>query len=199
MYIGIELNSIQVYRAYGVKQFFDGKILCDVAHPITMREVQFDDAFLYQYLKQLNEDASSLVDYMIRLEKDLGVDDHEAKELLRILTMRTWESLRCFKLVAFTSKVMLQIMFMPTYIGDDVWTHATKEKWSLGVRMRDSPVVETITISAIVIMGLLCTPATLSQILLTPDVFLIKRAVVLLSNFTEQHCSKEQKRIVKCK
>lgn len=183
-----------MYRAYGVKQFFDGKILCDVAHPITMREVKFDEAFLYRCLKQLNVDASVLIDYMIRLEKDLGVDDHEAKELLRIFTMRTWESLRCFKLVAFSSKVMLQIMFMPTYIGDDIWTHATKENWSLGVRLRDSPVVETITISAIVIMGLLCTPATLSKILLTPDVFLIKRAVVMLNNFTEQHCSQANPR-----
>lgn len=77
--------------------------------------------------------------------------------------------------------------------GEEMWTHAVSEKLSLGVRMRDSPVVETITIGVIVVIGLLCSSAPLAKILLTPDVFLIKRAVEMLRNYTDKHEAKEGK------
>jgi len=175
-----------VYRANGVKQYFDGKILCDVAHPITMRELEYKHDFIFRCLEQLNESCCALIHYIRQLE-DLDFDEHEAKELLRIYTMIVWKSLRCFKLVAFTSEVMLEILQMPTFSGEDMWTHATSDQWSIGVGMRDSPVIETITIGAVVIIGLLCTPAPLSKILLTPDVFHIQRAVRMLTDFTEKH------------
>jgi len=76
---------------------------------------------------------------------------------------------------------------MPSFSGESMWTQATSDQWSIGIGMRDSPVVETMTIGVIVVIGLLCTPAALSKILLTPDVFHVKRAVTMLKSFTEKH------------
>jgi len=182
----ISLFSV-MYRANEVKQYFDGKILCDVAHPTTMRELQYKDDFLFRCLDQLNSSSHNLVDYIQQLEGDILCNDHEAKELLRIRAMAVWKSLRCFKLVAFTSDVMTEILQMPNFSGESMWTHATSDQWSIGVAMRDSPVVETMTIGVIVIIRLLCTPAALTKIFLTPDVFHIKHAVTMLTRFTEAH------------
>jgi len=103
----ISLFSV-VYRGNGVKQYFDGKILCDVAHPINMPELQYKDDFLFRCLDQLNTSCCGLVAYINQLEEDILFDDHEAKELLRIRAMAVWKSLRCFKLVAFTSDLMTE-------------------------------------------------------------------------------------------
>ncbi len=187
----ISLFSV-VYRANGIKKYFDGKILCDVAHPITMRELEYKDDFLLRCLEQLKESCCRLVAYINQLKEDIIPNEHEVKELLRIYTMIVWKSLRCLKLVAYTSHVMLEILQLPSFTGESMWTHTTSDQWSIGVGIRDSPVVETITIGAIVIIGLLCTPAPLSKILLTPDVVHIKRAVTMLTDFTEKHQPKQQ-------
>jgi len=181
------ISLFSVYRANGVKQYFDCKILCEVAHPITTPELQYEDDFLFRCLDQLNTSCCGLVAHINQLEEDILFNDHEAKELLRIHAMAVWKSLRCFKLVAFTSDVMTEILQMPSFSGESMWTHATSDQWSIGVGMRDSPVIETVTVGVIVIIGLLCTPAALSKILLTPDVYHIKRAVTMLTSFTEKY------------
>lgn len=152
-----------------------------------MKELNYGEDFPFRCLEQLSIDSRQLVDYISRIEHHKDIDTHEANELMRVLAMQLWKSLHCFKLVAFNSKVLTKIMFMPSYSGEAMWNHNTSSEWTLGVRMRDSPVVESITIGVIVIIGLLCTSATLQQILLSTDVFLIKRAVTLLDAYTELH------------
>jgi hypothetical protein len=160
-----------------------GKILCDIAHPTETNREKGD--YIFQLLDRLTTDSQTLVRYTERLKAHTEIDGDEAKELLRVYVMRLWKTVRCFKLAAFTSDVMLEMITLPVYDGEERWTHTTKEEWPLGVRIRDSPVVETLTIAMIVIVGLLCASAPMAKILRTPDVFLLKRAAEMVSQFRD--------------
>jgi len=171
----------------------NGKILCDVAHPSIVPEVIQEPEYISQILKHLADNSQSLVHYLDKLELNKAVCSDEAKELLRIRTMKLWKAVRCFKLAAFTSDVMLEMIQLPVYTGDEKWTHAISDEWPIGVLLRDSPVVETLTIGLVVILGLLYSSAPIAKILLTPDVFYVRRAVELLIEFEEKHISHESK------
>jgi len=135
--------------------------------------------------KVLN-DSKVFLDYLERLEVCCNADTHKAKELLRILAMKVWKSIRCLKLVAFTSDVLLEIMQLPLYAGEEQWVHKTNDQWPLGVHIRDSPIVESITIAIIVVIGLLAASVPILKILLTPDLLVMKRAVKVLNTLKER-------------
>jgi hypothetical protein len=169
----------------------NGKVMSDLAHPNTTREVRYDSGYVLRSLKHLSCSSCTLVSFLAKLKLNTDIEDQEAKELLRLYVMRVWKSIRCFKLAAFTSDVMLEVLFMPVYAGEDIWIHETVDTWKLGVRIRDSPIIETLTIGMIVIIGLLCASAPISRILSAPDVFSIRRANTMLTEIRDIYQAKE--------
>lgn len=163
------------------------EIICDIAHPCSRLEILHEEKEVFQFLDDLADKTEYLLNYMKVLEEHPNLTTEDAKELLRLRAMDVWKSVRCFKLVAFTSDVLTEMMNMPVYTGEDIWTHQTGEEWPLGLRLRDSPIVETITIGMIVIIGLLCASAPLSKILWTPDTVASHRAIQLLLQYRTKY------------
>lgn len=68
------------------------------------------------------------------------------------------------------------IMQLPSYQGEEKWTHFIDDSWSLDIVLRDSPIVDTLTIGCVCIIGLLCGSSSMKVILKRPEIRDMTRA-----------------------
>jgi hypothetical protein len=184
----------KVYQKYIKGEATLQKEIYETAHPILPSIGKQADTTVLKSLENLTKCCNDMHDYIKRIHTDLFLSTNETETILLKLAMKIWKAVRCFRMVTFTSHVVVDILEMATYQVENKCTtnninnalydnNNIDEQWPASLCLRDLPIIETITAGVIVIVGLLKSSTPMTRILLTPDMVATKRAFILLDQY----------------
>lgn len=166
------------------KEEINTKMLCDTAHPLWTHIDGSEKQQIHVIMRSLIKQTHTLLQILQRYHADAMTFEFDlAKELLRVQTLKLWKTIRVVKIVCCSERTMKTILQLPNYCGEDKWNHPINEKWHLDIVIRDSPIVDTLTLGCICIIGLLCASATVDKITSRKEILEMMRAENLLTRY----------------